>query len=51
MLYSPRIKVSFAGIVSPDLNAEQLQQAFGIDTEFMLEYESRQNGGGDDDEH
>ncbi len=34
-----------------DLNAEQLQQAFGIDTEFMLEYESRQNGGGDGDEH
>ena len=34
-----------------DLNAEQLQQAFGIDTEFMLEYESRQNGGSDSDEH
>jgi len=33
-----------------DLNAEQLQQAFGIDADFMLEYESRQNGGSDSDE-
>jgi len=31
-----------------DLDAGQLQQAFGIDPEFMLEYESRENGGGGD---
>jgi len=33
-----------------DLDAEQLQQAFGIDPEFMLEYETRENGGGNNDE-
>ena len=33
-----------------DLDAEQLQQAFGIDPEFMLEYETRENGGSNNDE-
>ena len=33
-----------------DLDAEQLQQAFGIDPEFMLEYETRVNGGSNNDE-